>query len=365
MKKKALFALRVCGWLIIALLTMEVCARTEDKVRYGAPFFSTYNVDNLYQYDSLGKYGRPNASYLKWRLNEVGYRGPALRTGTYRIACVGASETFGQYESQGNEWPRQLESILNQRAGDNHYEVVNVSYMGLSLATTLKRFPQILSTVQPRIAVIYPSYTPYIDINQPFDLRAPLPALTPAQPAPQHFEPRLYARFETFMKTVLPDAFQHWLRAGQTRHDITAVGAMDTLPEQNIQAFKSDLDTLTQQFLANGVQVVLVTHASRFGSKLNPADAPFLVDWRKFYPSLKEQGLLDMEHRMSETVRQIGVSRSVPVVDAATLMAPGAGNFADFVHFNDPGAHALATIVADQINRDANSSTANINITHQ
>jgi len=365
MKKKALFALRVCGWLIIALVTLEVCARIEDKIRYGAPFFASYSIENLYQYDSLGKYGRPNASYLKWHLNGLGYRGPELRTGTYRIACIGASETFGQFESHGNEWPRQLESILNQRAGDQHYEVVNVSYMGMSLATTVKRFPQILSTVQPRIAVIYPSYTPYIEINHPFDPKSPLPRLTPAQSKAQHFELRLSDRVQTFMKTVLPETLQHWLRAGQTKHDTLAANAMDSLPEQNVQAFKSDLDTLTRQFLANGVQVILVTHANRFGSKLNPADAPYLVDWRKFYPSLKEQGLLDMEHRMSESVRQIGASRSVPVVDAATLIAPGGGNFAEFVHFNDAGAHALATIVADQINRDASTSAANIHITHQ
>jgi len=351
--------------MVIALVTMEICARIEDKVRYGAPFFSTYNAESIYQYDALGKYGRPNASYLKWHLNELGYRGPALRSGTYRIACMGSSETFGLYESPGEEWPRQLESILNQRAGNDHYEVVDVAYPGLSVATTLKRLPQILSTLHPKMVVVYPSYTPYIEINHPFVPR-PLPqSPAPAKRVSQHFELRLDGRVDTLMKAVLPTAFQHWLRVRQIKHDTRGVKVMDRLPEQNIQAFKSDLDTLTQQLLANGVQVVLVTHANRFGNKLDPGDEPFLGDWRKFFPSLKEQGLLDMEHRMSEAVRQVGASRSVPVVDAATMITPGRSHFVEFVHFNDAGAQALATIVADQVDHDATSSVSNVNTAHQ
>ena len=64
-------------------------------------------------------------------------------------------------------------------------------------------------------------------------------------------------------------------------------------------------------------------------------------------------------------VRQVGASRSVSVVDAATLITPGSTNFVEFVHFNDTGALALATIVADQVDRDATLSASNVNMTHQ
>src|SRR5690242_2255602 len=96
--KAALLAGR---WLLSGLLfvfVLEICARTEDAIRYGAPFWGNYSLDSIYQYDEMGKYGRPHASYLKWHLNNEGYRGPELRDHTYRIACIGSSETFGLYE---------------------------------------------------------------------------------------------------------------------------------------------------------------------------------------------------------------------------------------------------------------------------
>jgi hypothetical protein len=49
----------------------------------------------------MGQHGRPNAQYLKWKLNSLGFRGPELDPGATRILCVGSSETFGQYESEG------------------------------------------------------------------------------------------------------------------------------------------------------------------------------------------------------------------------------------------------------------------------
>jgi hypothetical protein len=344
--------MRVLGWLAIAVVTLEICARTEDKIRYGAPFFGNYSADSLYTYDALGKYGRPNASFQKWHLNEAGYRGPALRDGTYRIACLGSSETFGLYESPELEWPRQLESILNRSSGRQAYEVIDVAYPGMSLATDLKRLPQIISTLHPKMVVIYPSYTPYIQIDRPFSTQSNTAPATPP-PSSSHFEWRIAGRFETLMKSTLPDGLQHKLRSLQIQHDIRGKTVMERLPEQNVQAFQADLDSLTSQLIGSGVRVVLVTHANRFGPVLNPADRSVLTDWRKFFPTLQENGLLDMEQRMSGAVRQVGVAHDVPVVDAAALIAPGRGNFAEFVHFTDAGANALATVVAAQIQRDA------------
>jgi lysophospholipase L1-like esterase len=357
MKYKALFAARVCGWLIIALLTLEVSARTEDKLRYGAPFFGNYSIDTLYQNTPQGKFGRPNSSYLKWHLNEVGFRGPALRSGTYRIVCLGSSETFGLYESPDHEWPRQLEEMLNRSVSGQRYEVIDGAYPGMSIATNLRRLPQTLSTLDPKMVVIYPSYTPYIEINHPLDPQAE--ARKPVKPLPSgdHFEWRIQGRFETLMKNSLPESLQNAMRDWQIKHDTRTTQVMDRLPDQNVLAFETDLDALTTQLRAQGVQVVLVTHANRFGSNVDPAERPVMVAWRKFFPTLSEGGFLDMERRMSDAVRQIGAARGVPVVDAAALVAPGKANFAEFVHFTDAGATALASAVSSEIEHEANAGT--------
>jgi lysophospholipase L1-like esterase len=354
MRDKAKLALRVVGWLVLAGLTLEVCARTEDKLRYGASWFGNYSIDTLYQNTPLGKFGRPNSSYLKWHLNEVGFRGPALRTGTYRILCMGSSETFGMYESPDREWPRRLEEMLNQDTSARRYEVIDSAYPGMSIATNLRRLPQTLSTLNPKMVVIYPSYTPYIEINHPLDLQAES-TTKPVPPRKDHFEWRIGGRFDTLMKDSLPESVQSRLRAWQIKRAARAGETMDRLPDQNVQAFQADLDALTQQLHSQGVQVVLVTHANRFGSNVNPDERPFLIAWRKFFPTLKEGGFLDMEHRMSDAVRQVGAARGVPVVDAASLVAPGKTNFVEFVHFTDAGATALASAVSAEIKQEASS----------
>ena len=76
----------------------------------------------------------------------------------------------------------------------------------------------------------------------------------------------------------------------------------------NVDAFAADLQRLVQTLQQHGVAVVLVTHANRFGRTVAPDDKPVMGAWRKFYPMLSEHGLLDMEARMSDAVRQVGVN---------------------------------------------------------
>jgi hypothetical protein len=84
------------------------------------PLASPYGSEvDLVTRDSLGAHGRPGAQYLKWSLNALGTRGPEVSPlpgpGVLRVVATGASETFGQSEGPGREYPRQLEDSL--RAG--------------------------------------------------------------------------------------------------------------------------------------------------------------------------------------------------------------------------------------------------------
>ena len=350
MPRKLLLAARLFLWLILAGLPLELCARTEDALRYHAPFFGNYSMDSLYRFDELGKYGRPQSSYLKWHLNEFGYRGPSLRNGTYRIAALGSSETFGLYESEQKEWPRQLETRLDQDDPSTHYEVVDVAYPGLTVGTALRRLPQMLHAVHPKMVVIYPSYAPYIEISKP--VAWPVAPIVHPRLLPEttHFQWRIAPRIENFFKTTLPESVQSRMRSWQIRRDPNSIRPIPTLPQQNILAFQADLDHLVTDLQSRGIAVVLVTHATRFGTgPVDPADAPYLTDWRKFYPQIEESGLLDMERRMSAATRQVARAHNLPLVDAANLIPPGRASFFEFVHFNDAGAKTLANLVASQI----------------
>src|SRR5438094_4303139 len=108
----AVHCTRVLVFSFFFLLTLEVATRVEHTIKYGAPLLSRYTYDAvLYSVDEYGIKGRPNATFEKWQLNSFGFRGPELTLDKsprkLRIACIGASETFGLHEQAGNEWPRQ------------------------------------------------------------------------------------------------------------------------------------------------------------------------------------------------------------------------------------------------------------------
>jgi hypothetical protein len=337
--------LRLIGCAVLAVITLELCARIEDRVRFGAPFFGPYSSDSIYTYDAIGKRGRANASYLKWRLNEAGYRGPALRSGTTRIVCIGSSETFGLYEAEGHEWPRELETVLHDRTASERFEVINTAYPGMTIMAAVRRVPELLG-LQPQVAVIYPSYANYVG-------RTAADRTKIAKAVPEKFEWRIAGRLESLAKASLPEWLQHRMRKLQVERSLRGVEQIDRVPESTVQLFESDLEELTSRLEQAGVRVILVTHATRFGETVRSEDRKYLTDWRKSYPELRESGFLDMESRMRLAVERVAVRNRAELVDAATEIQPGSANFAEFVHFTDAGAHNLATLVADEMLKSA------------
>ena len=54
---------RIITCLIVSVATLELCARIDDRVGYGAPIFSlSYNENRLYEYDQIGKHSRPTCA---------------------------------------------------------------------------------------------------------------------------------------------------------------------------------------------------------------------------------------------------------------------------------------------------------------
>lgn len=327
-------------WALLLGVTLELCARVDDWLSYGAPPFGVYNAQTLYTWDDLGQRGKPHARYLKWKLNSLGYRGDELAPGRVRLACVGSSETFGLYEREGGEWPQRLEKELNRRAGGDVFQVVNTAYPGMSIAASLARLPEVIRQIEPSVFVVYPSFASYIWLPW-------LEAEAGARPRPPRFEPRMTERVKNLAKNALPLGLQHEARRFAIWRAAGGGAVMTRLPEENVERFRSDMVRLLDAVAAAGRQAVLVTHATRFGAERRPDDEYHLVAWRRFYPMMAEEGLLDMEDRMNHVLRELGRSRGLVVVDAAEAIEPGSKFFVEFVHFTDDGAQKLATLVAD------------------
>ncbi len=340
---------RWCLGLVVFVVVLEVCARVDDVVTYGAPFWGPYNDEMLLQRDSIGKWGKPGARYAKWQLNSLGYRGPELRAGSVRILTMGASETFGLYEAPGEEYPRQLERDLNAWAGKDLFQVVNVAFAGETLPTSILRVPQIIGEIHPSYALIYPDLSSYIWMSIKAEKSTAKPTTADATQNERRFDSRLSGRVENLLKQTLPIAIQDELRKISMRREIASrhYVILDRLPEDRIDHFRRDLQALLAALREHDVQPVLLTHATIFSNPLTESDRISLTHWRKIYPMLKEEGFLDMERRMNDVIRQTAAEEQLPLIDVENEIPHGPKYFADFVHFTTYGAGVMASILAN------------------
>jgi lysophospholipase L1-like esterase len=354
---------RVVLALVVFCLGLELFARVDDRLTYGAPLTGRYDNEILYVRDSLGRRGKPFARFRKWSLNEAGFRGPALQAGRATVVTFGASETFGLYEGEGQEYPRQLERLLNERLGGDVVQVVNAAYPGQSAATATLRLPEIAERLRPSVAIIYATpadyiWLPYLERRAP-EKTAPDSAaaakgehenIPPVRTAPDvgpRFQWRMIERLTTLAKAVIPRAVQSRLREREIEAATANVPVMKRLPEENVQRFHDDVTKLVEAARAAGVQPVVVTHASAIGASETAADRDLLVSWRKFYPMLEEDGFPDMERRMNDALRRVAAEQHVTLIDAARAIPADRRYFADFVHFSNAGAALMARTLAD------------------
>jgi lysophospholipase L1-like esterase len=346
--KRAKIILRFLGGLIIFMAAVESCARLDDFIAYGAPFWGPYNVERLYERDRIGQRGRPGARYKKWQLNSLGYRSPEPRSDSIHVVCFGASETFGLFEEDGEEYPRQLERNLNARIGKNTLQVVNVAYAGETIATSTLRVPEIVKKIHPRFAFIYPSPAYYIWL--PWIL-APTNAAAPEE-SHYRFDFRVADRLRAALKSSLPKRAQAWLSQRDINLAVAGFQVMDRVPEENVLRYRTDLAALVDALRTRGVEPILVTHADPFGEHPVNPDYQLLTTWRRFYPMLTDDGFIDMEQRMNDAMRSLATGQHIQLIDAAREIPPSREYFADFCHFTTRGAGLMASHLADEFSSE-------------
>ncbi len=341
--------------LLIAAFTMEVCARIDDWYTYDADFFSSHSIDNLYYRDELGRWGKPNARFEKWRLNAIGLRGPDLSPGSFRIAVLGSSETFGLYESEDNEYPRLLEQRLRAACRES-VDVATVAFPGLHPQTALRRLDWIARKVHPSAAVVYLPPANYADvevISEPAAAEGGNPQGSPVRWVLGAVRSlRMVDRGQALLKRHAPPSLLNIYRVWRIRRATGRAATLDEVPERHLKRMRQDLVALIRGLESRHVAVVLATHASRFAEPLTDDDRYWLTAWRVFYPSVSEEGILKLERRGNELIRSVAQAEDVPLIDVAAKLNGRAEYFADFTHFTDAGAAAIAKVLAHGLKAD-------------
>ncbi len=332
--------------VLTLLMSVEVSARVEDRFRNGVPLFSTPDrVADLVVQDALGVRGKPFGRYKVWQLNAFGFRGPEItrspRPGCIRVITLGASETFGLYESQGHEYPAELAKALRE---PGCYEVVNASIFGLTIPNIRQSWNNWTSQFQPAIVTIYPSPSFYLAPYPP----GPAAANAAPFPRPPWWQPRSLERARDVID--YPDFIQRMrvergLATIDAAHDPSWF--FSTVPQDRLQQYEHDLTSLVRDVKATGARVILMTHAIGFSRPVPDADVLALEGWRQIVQRPTTDVLLEFEAATRDATIRVGATTGVEVLDVAAHLNQDKRAFAagDLMHFNDEGASRVATLL--------------------
>jgi lysophospholipase L1-like esterase len=340
-------ALAWSGLAALFFVTMELAARLDDHLTFGAPLSGRYDMEQLFQPTPRGVRGVPNGRCMKWSLNSLGFRGTELQrfADQVRVVTYGASETFGIYEDVGREYPRALERVLNASDVGQRFEVINAGMPGMRVGSGVQLLRDIGASLHPDVVIVYPTPTHYIGVTRPYCERT-VSARANSSPG---FKARMGEKLKDRLKAALPRNGLTLMRKAGIWWDTRGEAVVDRVDRASLDAFEHDLRCALGAIREAGAVPVLVTHANRFGAIRHPDDAYWLTGWRGQYPEMREGGFIDLENRANERIRATARGEKVILVDAAAALSGVPESFADHAHFTNEGADRLGRLLADAV----------------
>lgn len=348
----------------IFLTVFEATVRIDDWVVYRTPILTPVNsVQQLVEIDNNGSHGKPGAMFRKWKLNNQGMRSPETSLekpdGVFRIITVGASETFGLYESADREYPRQLEQLLEkhrtlnqlEKRGITRIEVLNAALLGMTLPTVTLNVKNRLSRFKPDMILYYPTPVDYL-ADVPPGVKPPRGSVADTSLGgtfKAFLHPRLIDKFRDQIKLLTPDPVKDWLRQAEIESIVSGnpkEWLFDTVPGERLERYGQDLTGFVNAVSEAGATPVLVTHANRF-TPGEEHDQFALNSWRRFYPRATGKTILAFDDEAAELTLKVAQERGAVAIDLRSA-AHGweKSAFADFSHFTDSGAAKAADVIA-------------------
>jgi hypothetical protein len=349
-------------WTVIGLgflTAAEVAARVEDRLTWGAPLAERFSEERLTVRDSLGNHGRPHYQFKKWRMNNLGFRGadiaPVPAEGVTRVALLGASETFGLYESPEHEYAVRLQQVMDSIA-PHRWEIVNTGLPGLSLSSMIPYYRGLVAPIEPAYVLVYPSPSFYLEVN-------PLP---PVYVIPRAGNPaedgglvlRFPSRARESLKALVPakllSAYRAWSlqrrRAGQPSDWV-----WHQVPPDRMELMRGHVRMLVDSIQASGAKPVLVTHTNRFmgaAADTLSADRRRLTDLASlYYPKASMTVMVAVDSAANQVLREVALEKGAGVIEVEKRIPPTSAYFADYAHFTDAGAAAMAHLLAEGLQR--------------
>jgi hypothetical protein len=332
------------------LIGAEAGARLDDWMFQGVPPLSSPTYDSELRLQDHGFVrGRPNGHFKRWQLNEHGFNGPPNALvppkDCVRVVVLGASETFGSFESPGREFVSQLRRRLE---GEGCFEVINASIVGMSMGSAKGYFEGWVRRFDPHVVLIYPNPLLNLRIAEDSDAHCASrpPERAPPPPAPE--PPPVRSRFLDRLRDAF-DTPQWLVDAGierQIARKLEAHGPdwpMTSVPQECLRAFEEDVQTLVRAVHASGAVAVVSTHANVLHDDAVTRQGLWLRQW---VPRVTAEGQIRFHDRANDRLRSLSADSDAAVFDAERALGGCAPCFVDPVHFSDEGADRLAAAMA-------------------
>jgi len=364
-------ALRWLGLAAVFLLTLELSARVEDAVVWGAPLLEPYSHSRLTVTDSLGTRNRPGYRFEKWGINSLGFRGPEIEArppaGVVRVGVLGASETFGLFETEGGEFPARLGAVLDSLEG-GRFQVVNLGMAGLPIPAMMAYYERLVRPIRPELVLIYPSPSFYLDAVPPREWgRGPVVAGEASGEGAASIlsgipEWRLTGKARVVLRRFIPQRLQSEVRErriGELRRARGEGWVWEEVPVDRMEMMGEELGELVEAIRASGAEPVLVTHSNRAlkpPEELTPEDLHHITAILNLNPRATPPVLMELDLEANRVIRRVGRELGVHVVETEGRIPADAEHFADYAHFTDRGADVMARILAEGVLRITSAS---------
>ena len=352
------------------IFTLEICARVDDWFNYNAPILAKYTSECLREYDAEGiRHNIPFVRFEKWRINNMGFRGEDIdlhaEKNKIKVVCMGASETFGLYETENNEWPAQLGRLLGDK-----YCVINASVVGQFLENWQKYLAKYIMNVAPDIIILHINPFKYSQGN--ISERNSNTEKKRVESAAQRTslginvisviksvkeDLRIIPKIKQVLKGVLPDRLVKHYQLMSMKKQVEekqerVLGEMspsDSLPEKNIALFKRDLEALITYLKSKNIQIMVTSYPMLLNKKNIDEYPEIFFDFRRFYIDLSLIGLIDAQSKFNDSCREVAQSYGLDFVDLDAVLPKTTCEFGDNVHYTDQGAEIIAKAVSNSI----------------
>ena len=355
--------------IFVFFITIEVCSRLDDAIKYGAPLRGVYSANLLQSKDSEGNnYNLPNARFEKWQHNSLGFRGPEPMQnkppGTVRVVCMGASESYGLFESPGKEWPAQLQEQLSAPA----FEVVNASVVGFNLPLYGPYLKKHVFPLKPDMIILVISPIMYVASIERAAMENSFPSDTAEKSKSQDVSLtrlmlkniRILPKIKQVIKQSIMEYFPGLLKRYQLRRlqkeveeierlRLNGRKPLDSIPDIYLDNFRTELNDLVELIHSQGIEVILTSFPALISHENIGQYTEIFLDNRRFFIWLSLEGMADAVKKLNPVMEHVAREKKAMFFDIASRLPKTTDYFGDNVHFTDRGAKRIAEGVAGQL----------------